>query len=186
MRRSAAVPQARLREPCTDPTDTHDAERRRTQIPFASQRRERVVCAATPIGPLAKPRPPQARGPRGDRTPRGPCSALRRVRRMRRARACRKAPSASATPCPPAAWRCSTLGEGGLNCRVRDGTGSIPASVVALAGGAPPRLMDIEPARAPLPGRPWRPCSEGSYSRVDASQNPLRGCEELGLSAALG
>ena len=35
----------------------------------------------------------------------------------------RKAPSASATPCPPAAWRCSTLGEGGLNCRVRDGTG---------------------------------------------------------------
>ena len=35
----------------------------------------------------------------------------------------RKAPSASATPCPPAASRCSTLGEGGLNCRVRDGTG---------------------------------------------------------------
>ena len=35
----------------------------------------------------------------------------------------RKAPSASATPCPPAALRCSTLGEGGLNCRVRDGTG---------------------------------------------------------------
>ena len=40
-------------------------------------------------------------------------------RRMR----IRKAPSASATPCPPAASRCSTLGEGGLNCRVRDGTG---------------------------------------------------------------
>ena len=39
------------------------------------------------------------------------------------ARAHRKAPSASATPCPPAALRCSTLGEGGLNCRVRDGTG---------------------------------------------------------------
>ena len=42
----------------------------------------------------------------------------------------------SATPCPPAAWRCSTFGEGGLNCRVRNGIGSIPASVVALMQGA--------------------------------------------------
>ena len=57
------------------------------------------------------------KGPRGDRIPPRalPASAA--------ARAHRKAPSASATPCPPAAWRCSTLGEGGLNCRVRDGTG---------------------------------------------------------------
>ena len=52
---------------------------------------------------------------RGD-LPRGPLPA-------HAARAYRKAPSASATPCPPAASRCSTLGEGGLNCRVRDGTG---------------------------------------------------------------
>ncbi len=83
------------------------------------------------------------KGPRGDRIPPRalPASAA--------ARAHRKAPSASATPCPPAAWRCSTLGEGGLNCRVRDGTGSIPASVVALAGGAPPRLM-----YSSLPGSP--------------------------------
>ena len=50
-------------------------------------------------------------GPQGDDPPAGLISAKR------------KAPSASATPCPPAAWRCSTLGEGGLNCRVRDGTG---------------------------------------------------------------
>ena len=58
-----------------------------------------------------------------------PPAGLRRVRRIPRVssragpRAKRKAPSASATPCPPAALRCSTLGEGGLNCRVRDGTG---------------------------------------------------------------
>ena len=55
------------------------------------------------------------RGPQGEPPPRaspGACGA--RIR---------KAPSASATPCPPAASRCSTLGEGGLNCRVRDGTG---------------------------------------------------------------
>ena len=58
---------------------------------------------------------PRARPGRGGRQParRGPASDRRY----------RKAPSASATPCPPAAWRCSTLGEGGLNCRVRDGTG---------------------------------------------------------------
>ena len=57
----------------------------------------------------------RARG--GDDPPAGP-AGLRG-----RSRANRKAPSASATPCPPAAWRCSTLGEDGLNCRVRDGTG---------------------------------------------------------------
>ena len=93
--------------------------------------------------------------------PQGGTIPLRRPsRRMRRASAHllrargtaqthRKAPSASATPCPPAALRCSTLGEGGLNCRVRDGTGSIPASVVALAGGAPPRPL-YEACQDPL------------------------------------
>ena len=60
--------------------------------------------------------PGRKKGPRGNLPPRAlPASAA--------ARAHRKAPSASATPCPPAALRCSTLGEGGLNCRVRDGTG---------------------------------------------------------------
>ena len=64
----------------------------------------------------ARPRhPANANGPARGRSPCGPSA--------RAARATRKAPSASATPCPPAALRCSTLGEGGLNCRVRDGTG---------------------------------------------------------------
>ena len=84
------------------------------------------------------------------------------------ARANRKAPSASATPCPPAAWRCSTLGEGGLNCRVRDGTGSIPASVVALAGGAPPRLMDVS-----LPGHPFRGDPGGRAAKEAESSRRL-------------
>ena len=55
--------------------------------------------------------PETRRGPQGRSPLRAPLGAYR------------KAPSASATPCPPAASRCSTLGEGGLNCRVRDGTG---------------------------------------------------------------
>ena len=55
--------------------------------------------------------PKTRKGPQGAVPPRASLGAYR------------KAPSASATPCPPAASRCSTLGEGGLNCRVRDGTG---------------------------------------------------------------
>ena len=61
--------------------------------------------------PTEGPLPKTQRGPQGEPPPRAPLGADR------------KAPSASATPCPPAALRCSTLGEGGLNCRVRDGTG---------------------------------------------------------------
>ena len=84
-----------------------------------------------PCGPSrrvrrARPRhPPNANRPARGRSPCGPSRRVRRIQRVssRAARAKRKAPSASATPCPPAALRCSTLGEGGLNCRVRDGTG---------------------------------------------------------------
>ena len=66
---------------------------------------------------------PKARkGPQGA-IPLRALSALAAHAARDASRAKRKAPSASATPCPPAAWRCSTLGEGGLNCRVRDGTG---------------------------------------------------------------
>ena len=85
------------------------------------------------------------------RAPPGACGAPPRISSRAEPRKHRKAPSASATPCPPAALRCSTLGEGGLNCRVRDGTGSIPASVVALAGGAPPRPL-YEACQEPLSG----------------------------------
>ena len=61
--------------------------------------------------PTEGPLPKTQRGPQGQHPPAG------------LSRRHRKAPSASATPCPPAALRCSTLGEGGLNCLVRDGTG---------------------------------------------------------------
>ena len=62
-------------------------------------------------GPRRGPGPEHEKARRGNITPRASPGAYR------------KAPSANATPCPPAALRCSTLGEGGLNCRVRDGTG---------------------------------------------------------------
>ena len=102
-------------------TMPQDAERPARDDPPAVPARPTMpggaVCAATPIGPDAKPRPPQnAERPAGEPPPRAPPGACG-------ARIYRKAPSASATPCPPAASRCSTLGDGGLNCRVRDGTG---------------------------------------------------------------
>ena len=88
----------------------HDAKgARRGNIPPAGLSRR--VRRATPASAGAHPR---ARPGSGERRPVG-------GRRPNGAK--RKAPSASATPCPPAALRCSTLGEGGLNCRVRDGTG---------------------------------------------------------------
>ena len=105
MRRSAASPSTPA-EPCT----THDTMRR--EAPYAN-----TIASNAREGRLRAHALKPKKGPRGDRIPPRalPASAA--------ARAHRKAPSASATPCPPAAWRCSTLGEGGLNCRVRDGTG---------------------------------------------------------------
>ena len=96
--------------------DAPRARRRRSQGPQTAARRSCAPCArreAARAGPpkSRSPAPRRAKGPQGAVPPRASLGAYR------------KAPSASATPCPPAASRCSTLGEGGLNCRVRDGTG---------------------------------------------------------------
>ena len=82
------------------------------------------ACAAKAQSPVQFGGLKREKARRGD-TPAGLSGACRARARLDAAalRAHRKAPSASATPCPPAASRCSTLGEGGLNCRVRDGTG---------------------------------------------------------------
>lgn len=69
--------------------------------------------------------PERERAPGGD--PPGPSPA-------------RDAPRASAAPYPPAARCRSTLGDGGLNFRVRNGIGCSPASMAALARGAPRAL----------------------------------------------
>ena len=92
-------------------TSPHAAGPRARKRPARKRRRPWNAEQAARTYPINARR---ARG--GTGSPRGPCRPLGRPRN-------RKAPSASATPCPPAALRCSTLGEGGLNCRVRDGTG---------------------------------------------------------------
>ena len=133
--------------------------------------------------PSAEP-PGRERGPQGEpplRASPGACGA----RGARGTRAHRKAPSASATPCPPAALRCSTLGEGGLNCRVRDGTGGAPPLWSRSRGALPRGSLVFEPARNPFRGDPGgRMAGTGEDG---ASRSVLhRGCEELGLLVPLG
>ena len=53
-------------------------------------------------------------------------------------------------------------------------------------GGRSPAAHDMEPARNPCPGRPWRPHGgHGRRSRI-ALGACHRGCEELGLLVPLG
>ena len=119
----------------------------------------------------------RARG--GTGSPRGPCRPPRPLARIE------KRPPRARRPALPQPGAAVLSAKAGLTAGFGMGPGD-PRLCGRARGGRSPAAHGYEPARAPLPGRPWRPCSEGSYSRVDASQNPLRGCEELGLSAALG
>ena len=116
--RSFAMPPPAPRRPSDAATAQPRAADRRAALRYPSRGGARNAAQK----PKAGPKTQKAR--RG-RSPRGPSrrGGRRPVGGRRPIGAYRKAPSASATPCPPAALRCSTLGEGGLNCRVRDGTG---------------------------------------------------------------
>ena len=93
------------RRPSGAATAQPRAADRRAALRYPSRGVARNAAQKPKAGPKTR------KGPQGVVPPRASLGAYR------------KAPSASATPCPPAASRCSTLGEGGLNCRVRDGTG---------------------------------------------------------------
>lgn len=76
------------------------------------------------------------------------------------------APCASAASRPPADWLRSTLGDGGLSCRVRDGIGRSPPPW--------PRSRRAPPARPGLPGRPGGRIA--SFGRRSSSRDrPPRG-----------
>ena len=72
--------------------------------------------------PRRAPNKGQGRVPVGAAASAGPAVPSGRPER-------RKAPPASGTTCPPAAWRRSTFGEVGLNCRVRNGIGCTLSSM---------------------------------------------------------
>ena len=118
------------------------------------------------------------RGPRGPLERRkGPCgpSPARALPPMGA-----DAPCASAASRPPADWLRSTLGDGGLSCRVRDGIGRSPPPW--------PRSRRAPPARPGLPGRPGGRIA--SFGRRSSSRDrPPRGTgvgkQELGLLVPL-
>ena len=104
------------------------------------------------------PLPKTQRGPQGNIPPAGPSRRMRRASAHLLARGTarvEKRPPRARRPALPAALRCSTLGEGGLNCRVRDGTGSSRLCGRARGGRSPRPLY--EACQVPCPGRPWRP-----------------------------
>ena len=119
------------------------------------------------------------KGPRGDPVPPRALPASRPPARIE------KRPPRARRPALPQPCAAVLSAKAGLTAGFGMGPGD-PRLCGRARGGRSPAAHVYEPARAPLPGRPWRPCSEGSCSHIDASQNPLRGCEELGLSAALG
>ena len=137
----------------------------------------------------ARKNPKTQKRPAGGNIPCGPLPAhaarLRASPRARNRASIEKRPPRARRPALPQPRAAVLSAKAGLTAGFGMGPGD-PRLCGRARGGRSPAAHGYEPARAPLPGRPWRPCSEGSYSRVDASQNPLRGCEELGLSAALG
>ena len=141
---------------------------------------------ATPRSRASWPSSGRARNPRGKRKGgrkapekrgRGPAAPPLRAPCPRWGRS---APCASAASRPPADRIRSTLGDGGLSCRVRDGIGRNPTSVAALAQGAPCAV------RQALRGRPGGRIA--SFGRRSSSRDrPPReagvGKQELGLSS---
>ena len=118
------------------------------------------------------------KGPAGRRSPAGLPAGLRGRSRAK------KRPPRARRPALPAAWRCSTLGEGGLNCRVRDGTGSLP--LWSRSRGAPPAAHGYEPARAPLRGDPGGRAAKEATRVSTPRKIPYEDAKSSGISAALG
>ena len=133
-------------------------------------------------GPKEKTRAVSCRNDITPKKGKGAAKAPWEARRGPSGPSSRPAPSGADAPCASAASRPpadrefrSTLGDGGLSCRVRDGIGSIPASVAALAQGAP--------CASGLPGAPWRPHSvvrETSSSRDRPPREPGSGSKSSG------
>ena len=117
---------------------------------LAPRCRAGAVCAATPIGPDAKPRPLQdAERPAGGTSPAG------LSRRTRRARI-EKRPPRARRPALPQPGAAVLSAKAGLTAGFGMGPGD-PRLCGRARGGRSPAAHDMEPARSPHPGRPWRP-----------------------------
>ena len=95
------------------------------------------------------------KGPRGNLPPRAlPASAAARAHIEKR-------PPRARRPALPQPRAAVLAAKAGLTAGCGMGPG-VPRLCGRARGGRSPAAHVYEPARAPLPGRPWRPCSEGS------------------------
>ena len=132
------------------------------------QTRERVVCAHMPInaeGPAGGPDPPA--GPAG----------------LSAARAIEKRPPRARRPALPQPGAAVLSAKAGLTAGFGMGPGD-PRLCGRARGGRSPAAHGHEPARAPLPGRPWRPCSEGSGKRRRLAKSLTRMRRARAISSA--
>ena len=114
----------------------------------------------------------------------GACGA--RARRDAAAlRAIEKRPPRARRPALPQPCAAVLSAKAGLTAGFGMGPGD-PRLCGRARGGRSPAAHDMEPARNPSPGRPWRPHGgHGRRSRI-ALGACHRGCEELGLLVPLG
>ena len=147
-----------------------------------SAERPRAQEKATPERRTGRAHIPHKRnkGPRGDPVPPRalPASAAARAHEEKR-------PPRARRPALPQPGAAVLSAKAGLTAGFGMGPGD-PRLCGRARGGRSPAAHVYEPARVPFRGDPGGRAAKEADSRVDASQNPLRGCEELGLSAALG
>ena len=113
------------------------------------------------------------KGPRGRRSPRGPCRPPRPLARIE------KRPPRARRPALPQPGAAVLSAKAGLTAGFGMGPGD-PRLCGRARGGRSPAAHGYEPARAPLPGRPWRPCSEGSGKLATPRKIPYEDAKSSG------
>ncbi len=114
------------------------------------------------------------KGPRGDPVPPRalPASAAARAHEEKR-------PPRARRPALPQPGAAVLSAKAGLTAGFGMGPGD-PRLCGRARGGRSPAAHGCEPARAPLPGRPWRPCSEGSGKLATPRKIPYEDAKSSG------
>ena len=113
------------------------------------------------------------KGPRGDRIPPRALPASRPLARIE------KRPPRARRPALPQPGAAVLSAKAGLTAGFGMGPGD-PRLCGRARGGRSPAAHGYEPARAPLPGRPWRPCSEGSGKLATPRKIPYEDAKSSG------
>ena len=126
--------------------------------------------------------PKTQRGPQGQHPPAGLSQRARCERPGRRCRPCaqnEKRPPRARRPALPQPGAAVLSAKAGLTAGFGMGPGD-PRLCGRARGGRSPAAHVYEPARAPLPGRPWRPCSEGSGKLATPRKIPYEDAKSSG------